>query len=177
MVVPMSAAVRLTWPEARQAAETGVHRRLVSLARRRGGSHGKPGAGISWDLEIESAAAELALAKLLDRFWSMSDELDVDGDVGREQVRHTVRPDGRLIVHPGDLDGARYWLVTGKMPDFRVVGWLLGRDAKDPRYWTDPGTGRPAYFVPQADLVPIDAEQPVDVELELEQLFSTKGER
>jgi hypothetical protein len=31
---------------------------------------------------------------------------------------------------------------------------MFARDAKQPKYWNDPtGKGRPAYFVPQSDLI------------------------
>lgn len=144
--------VLLTWPEAQQAALVGVQRRLRALEHGRRHRHGYDGAD-NWTKHIEAAGAELALAKHLDRFWADSWAPDYDGDVGPEQVRHTARADNRLIVHRADPDNVRFWLVTGELPSYRVVGHIAGRDAKRDEYWTDPNTGRPAFFVPHAALL------------------------
>lgn len=71
----------------------------------------------------------------------------------RVQVRQTAHATGSLIVHPDDRDEEPFLLAVGTMPMFRLVGWILARDAKAERWWqTPPAVRFPAYFVPQAEL-------------------------
>jgi hypothetical protein len=57
-----------------------------------------------------------------------------------------------LIVRPNDDDDARWILVTGQCPVYRVHGWIRGRDAKR-HEWLRNHAGRPpAYFVPAYEL-------------------------
>jgi len=143
----MGAGARLTWSEVEHALLTGGHRRMRRL---RAGSPHRWGYGgeDNWSAHIEAAAAEMATAKALGRYWADFTAPDHDGDIGAGvQVRQTARRDGRLIIHPEDEDDHRFYLVCGEAPAFEIVGWILGRDAKRPEWWTDPGTGRPAFFV------------------------------
>jgi hypothetical protein len=144
--------VRVTWSELEQGVLAGAHRRMRRL--RSGSVHrwGYAGEG-SWTAEIEAAAAEMAVAKLLGCYWADFTAPDHNGDVGDGlQVRHTPRRDGRLIIHPEDEDDHRFVLVCGEAPTFFVAGQILGAEAKRQEWWVDPGTGRPAFFVPQAAL-------------------------
>jgi hypothetical protein len=62
-----------------------------------------------------------------------------------------------LIVRDHDKDDRRYWLVVGGYGAYRIVGWMLGGDAKNEKYKTFHGNDRPpAYFVPPRDLNPPD---------------------
>ena len=93
---------------------------------------------------------EAALAKFLGIFWSMGEK--GGDDVGEHQVRTTSGHNNRLIVHDNDKDDARFYLVTGVNGTYTIRGWILGRDAKSKRFWSDPTGNRPAYFVPQSEL-------------------------
>ena len=148
--------IRLSWFEAYQAAQVGAMRRIEALKRSRPEPHGAPTSDL-WGIDVESAAAELAVAKALNTFWhSLASRPEVlPGDVGSLQVRSTPLPNGCLIVHHKDESDAPFVLVTGRVPLFDVVGWILGDDAKIDRFWKDPGTGRPAFFVPQKELRPM----------------------
>ena len=55
------------------------------------------------------------------------------------------------VQKEGRADWA-YLLVTANHPDYRLVGWIMGRDAMRPEHWSDPAGGRPAYFVRQDKL-------------------------
>lgn len=148
----MTVIIELSWSELEQAALAGAHRRMRRL--RAGSTHrwGYDGAG-SWTAEIEAAAAEMAVAKALGCYWADFSAPDHAGDVGAGvQIRHTVRRDGRLIVHPEDADDHRFVLVRGPAPRLEIAGWILGRDAKRREWWADPSTGRPAFFVPDRAL-------------------------
>lgn len=126
----------------------GLMRKLVGRAK--GLSHAYNFKGTdSWGMDIEAAAAEAVVAKYLNLFWSPGG-VRANADVGDQvQVRWSPRPNGRLILHNEDKDDQPFVLVTGEVPYFTIVGWIYGRTGKDKRFWNDPGTGRPAYFVGQ----------------------------
>lgn len=148
--------VRLTWAECEQAVIAGGHRRIRRLRAGTGEAHrwGYKGED-NWTAHIEAVGSEIAVAKAIDRYWFDDSAPDYDGDVGSGvQVRHTTRNDGRLIVHKEDSDEQFFWLVRGQLPVFDVAGFLLGAHAKQDDWWCDPGTGRPAFFVPASALIP-----------------------
>ena len=106
----------------------------------------------AWQMSIEGAMGECALAKHLGIFWSKG--LPGATDVGPHDVRQTHHSHGKLIVHPGDDDNRRFYLVTGLMGKYLIHGYMYGKQAKQQKYWSDPqGTNRFAYFVPQTDLI------------------------
>ena len=138
--------IKLSAGEIVQAAIVGVMRRIQNI---RDGNNHKYGASqaTAWQMDIEGALGELALAKHLNIFWSKGKPRD--SDVGEFQVRTTAKHNNRLILHKDDDDDARYYLITGLNGCYRVQGWIHGRDGKQERYWEDPVGGRPCYFVPQ----------------------------
>jgi hypothetical protein len=92
---------------------------------------------------------------MLDRYWSDDPRPDYDGDIGEGiQVRHTHRANGRLILHPEDRDDHVFYLARGTAPAFEIVGFISGERGKSQEFWADPGTGRPAYFIPDEHLIP-----------------------
>lgn len=153
--------VVLSNAECRAAALVGIERRLTALANQTHEVYGKAHDGLYWEVDVEAAAGELAVAKAMGVFWSAADSAAEDragGDLGTmggrvTQVRHTKRLNGSLICHPRDHDDHVFILVVGAMPRFKVVGWLHGADAKNEQWWrTD--RPRPAFFVPQHALAP-----------------------
>jgi hypothetical protein len=47
-----------------------------------------------------------------------------------------------------------YLLVCGaRHPEYRIVGWCWGHEAMVDDYWSDPGTGRPAWWVGEEDAI------------------------
>lgn len=153
-----NAAVRveLTWFEAFRAAEAGVMRHIEALKRKRPQTYGsvnKP-----WDIDIESAAAEMAVAKGLGVYWTAvaGRPENLPGDCGQYQVRSTTRENGCLILHDRDADDDVFVLVTGQVPMFTLRGWIRGAEGKNPLYLS-PGDGRPAYFVPQHALMTLES--------------------
>lgn len=150
--------VELTTEEMRTAASVGVERRLRAVARGRRHRHDWSGEG-EWGVDINAAAAELAVAKVLGRYWVDTANTDFDGDVGPGvQVRWTARANGRLLLHPDDGDTHVFVLVCGTMPAFTIPGWIRGRDGKRPEWWRQ-DTGRPAFFVPREALASLAARQ------------------
>jgi hypothetical protein len=151
----LPATIVLSWFELFQAAQAGAMRRIEALKLNRKDRYGTP-SGNLWGIDIGGAAAELAVAKHAGHYWEPVTRRpeNMIGDVGQFQVRWTPRADGRLIVHDEDLDESRFVLVTGEPPTLTVAGAIWGGDAKNPLYWCDPGTGRPAFFIPQFALEP-----------------------
>ena len=111
--------------------------------------------------EIVGVCGEQAFSKLTGVYWPPSvNTFHRIPDVGEFEVRTTTRPDGRLIVRDNDPGDRWYYLMIGdfpkgKWPRFRVVGCIKGADAKQERWLDNPGGHRPAWFVPQEDLIPI----------------------
>lgn len=109
-----------------------------------------------FELAVQSAAAEQAVAKALDRYWtgalSWDNELPVSDVSQTIEVRWTKTNPPRLITHKRDHDDRPYFLVTGSIPTFTVHGWAMGRDTKVERYW-NPDAPHPAFFVPVEDLL------------------------
>lgn len=151
----MGIPVVLAPAEMMQAATVGLIRQLQNLRDQREPAHGA-GDEKDWQKHVEGALGEFALAKVLDRFPSGAHGFRAR-DVGKWQVRTTRHPDGRLILHHSDADDDRFVLVTGVNGDYVLRGWILGRDGKQQKWWVDPsGKNRPAYFVPQSALRPLD---------------------
>lgn len=154
--------VTLSEEECMQAAVLGAARRIKSKTAGLRDNHGLTG-GKGWDLDIEGAMAEMAMAKAMGVYFDPTVGTFKAPDVVSRsgagvQVRSTTRKDGRLIVRDPDPDDELYVLVISALPRFRIVGWMRGGDAKQDRYKTAPDRGprkrKPAYFVPQKDLQP-----------------------
>lgn len=143
------------------ASEIGRLRRLTSLRHGRQNQHGFAGEG--WNIDIEGACGELAVAKVLNLYWSGGIDTFKGYDIGTFQVRTTPSHSNSLIVRPPDPESHRYVLVTGLCPDYCIHGWLHGYEAKQAR-WLRGHNGRPpAYFVPSSALHPIDELPQLDL--------------
>lgn len=151
--------VQLTWLEIAHAARCGEMRHIHSRIRQSSNRYTADWSeGKSWNIDVLGACGECAVAKATGRYWSgMGTGYDPTADdVVGLQVRHTVLPTGRLILHPADPDETPFVLVTGTDPVFRLQGWIFGREGKRPEWFEDPqGSGRPAYFVSQSELRPM----------------------
>lgn len=93
----------------------------------------------------------------MNRFWHGSvNAAKSDPDVGKNiQVRATKLLRGKLIVTDSDPDDQIYVLVVGQIPEYNVVGWIRGADAKNKDFIFAPNNRPPAYFVPQSELTEI----------------------
>ena len=92
--------------------------------------------GLSVPWSICSAQAGLAdFAGFIDAKW-----------IGREHHR--------LCITPQCVTERAFLLVCGAQhPRYRILGWCWGHEAKVDRYWGDPGTGRPAWWISQDDVI------------------------
>lgn len=135
---------------------TGVERRLSSVFNRNTPRYGATRED-PWGLDIVGALGELAVAKVFDAYPHPDGGVgpSYGGDITRRfEVRATTRLDGSLIVHDRDPDDRQFILVRGQVPTLEVAGWIFGSQAKQLEFWRT-STGRPAYFVPAADLQPM----------------------
>lgn len=146
--------VELTMPEIMQAAQVGVMRRMQRLRSGIPLPHGLK-EGSEWQLMIEGALSECALAKFLGIYWEGCGEIN-GVDVGEVDVRSTRYDSGKLIIHKSDASDRKYYLLTGKEGKYIVRGWIWGYEAKQDKYYKSMVEGRPPeYFVPQEDLYDI----------------------
>lgn len=143
--------VKLNTDELSMATLVGIRRRIESLHAGRKNNHGYSGDD-AWFIDIEGACAELALAKFLGLFWDGSVNTFKRPDVGSIQVRHTKYRDGCLIVRNPDADDEIHVLVRGEAPNYEIVGWISGKDARKRGKLRAPSGRPPAYFVDQENL-------------------------
>lgn len=150
--------VNLTWPELAIAYEVSKHRRIISMKNNLMPRYGASATEGVEETEIFSCRGELAVAKCLNLYWSGSAGDISVADVGWSVEVRTVNKKGRrLIIHPSDRDWSPFVLVdASEERSLDLVGWMLGGDGKQDKYWADPtGTGRHAYFIDTKDLRPI----------------------
>ncbi len=141
--------VELKGYEIMQGALCGIMRQLENMKQGNKNAHGL-GGGRDWQVNIEGALAEMAMAKHLNVYWTKGEFRAPD--VGVVDVRSTPHENGCLIVHETDEDGRVFWLLTGENGRYCIRGWMYGYEAKNAKYWKDPTGNRPAYFVPQSEL-------------------------
>jgi hypothetical protein len=109
-----------------------------------------------WELDIEAAAAELAVARVTGLYWTGLNWLDAKADVGDDiQVRRIVGVSRKLLIRPHDPDEHVFVLVIGKAPTFDIAGWIQGRDGKRPEWSDNPGGRGPCFLVPRSELRPV----------------------
>jgi len=138
--------------ELQVAAFIGCRRRVETLKSSLKDAHGFDGGG-AWDIDVMGAAAEMALAKMLNIYWCGDVNTFKLPDVGALQVRSTSLGHGSLIVRENDADDDVFVLMLFERPStFRFGGWMTGEEAAQRKYRRAPNGRPPAYFVPQADL-------------------------
>ena len=142
--------IRLTLSEMQIAAHVGIQRQLQNLKNNARPAYGA-GSSNDWQLHVEGALGEMALAKHLGIYWDGKGQMRAP-DVGCFDVRTRSKHTYDLIVHERDDDDRYIYLLTGGNGVYRFHGGIYARDAKDEQYWRDPAGGRPAYFVPQNKL-------------------------
>lgn len=144
--------ITLTLPEAYSACVTGVMRNLRSLMRNTETRIGDA----TWQIHCEGACGEMAVAKALNIHNPLTIDNFTGADLGTSiQVRTRSKHYYDLLVREGDGDDQAFVLVTGGCPEYRVHGWMWGRDAKRGEWLKEYGGHPPAYFVPQSELRPL----------------------
>ncbi len=144
--------VNLTPDEGYAAAAVAAAQQIRSVLYDREhdhGGHSRRGQRKRWADTIHGLMAEMALAKALQITWTPGGTRVTTGDVGDKiEVRATEHPAGHLLVYPKDSDAAPFVLMVGHFPEFRIAGWVYGREAKHSDYWRD-DKDPPCFWVPQ----------------------------
>lgn len=152
--------VKLTASEVLMASNVGRSRHMRALLREQRPRFAEEYPGRLWAAHIEGACAELAVAKVLGVYWAGT--IDTYRAADMVFLGHDVevrwRADGAFLkVRERDPDDRVVVLVKGQCPAYEIVGWILGRHAKENMWRRDPHQrGKPAYFVPWNNLQPIE---------------------
>jgi hypothetical protein len=136
------------------AAQVGSMRRVASIQRKLNNKlHSTKS---EWAMDIDGAAAEMAVAKYLNMYWVPTVNAGKEADVAGFQVRSTNHLNGNLLIRENDVKREQYILVISQPPTFKIIGWIWSDDAKSEKYWRPPDeTGGGAWWVPQSDLMPM----------------------
>jgi hypothetical protein len=150
--------IKLTPAEMAVAGLVASMRRIKAIELNRKPRYGAPMTVGVWDMEMNSCFAEMGVAKHFNKYWAPAVGVVGIVDVGGViEVRSRQKAGHRLIMHQDDHDDRPYVLVHIEPPIIGLVGWLMGGEAKNPEWWSDPqGTNRHAFFVPDGALHSID---------------------
>jgi len=104
-------------------------------------------------IHISGAAGEVATARYMDVYFPASVGTYAAADLLPDiQVRTRSKQHYDLIVRSKDHINDRYVLVIDLCPNYHIIGWMFGRDARK-QQWIQTYDNRPsAWFVPQASL-------------------------
>lgn len=142
----------LTDYEMAMASNAASLRNIAALKR---GWESKIGNGNHWENHIEGACGEVAVAKVMGKYWGGSiNTFKQGGDIDSTgwEVRTRSNHDYDLIIRDSDPDDRVFILVTGKAPCYRVWGWIGSTDARREEWRKDYGGHGAAYFVPKESL-------------------------
>jgi hypothetical protein len=139
------------------AYRVGKSRHFEAIAQGKHDNHGFRGER-GLEFHCIGAAGEYAAAKALGIPWERTINTFKLADLGTIiQVRTRPYKKGweqDLQVRPGDKDDEIFVHVVEQLSplQFRVYGWLYGRDAKKTIAWTRPDRPNPVYYTPWVDL-------------------------
>jgi hypothetical protein len=151
----LSFDIIMTDDQYQRAVKVGTLRYNESIKRRCQQAYGAGGYNLNMD--ILGAAGEFAYCIYTNQPWSESVNTFKAPDVGTNvQIRTTDKLQGKLIVRKRDKDEDLFVLVLAEGLRFKIVGSMLGKDAKNPEYLFAPNGRPPAYFVKQEFLAKID---------------------
>lgn len=144
--------MKLTGPQLSITNHVAVMRRISNEQKKIKPKHGAPTGKGSWEGDIKSCSAELAVALYTNLVWcgtvGQFDQRDVGGLI---EVRAT-QPHYHLRLHPADLDPVPFVLVWWReenMYEYDLMGWVFAHEGKMQKWFGDPWrTKRPAFWVP-----------------------------
>lgn len=148
--------VKLNWAEIAMCAGVGVRRKVESLRTSLSPLHKFKAHG-GFEIDIQGACGEYAVAKALGLPWNGSVGSFKLPDVGPYQVRTKVSTHYQgLALRENDRDEDVTILVEGQVPEFELKGWICNADGKQKRFERTIQSGRPPVFlVPPQSLKPI----------------------
>ena len=149
--------VKLTQDEMEHAAFSGMKRKITSIFGHYKDTTDQPTEEyLSFDYDIYGAAAEMAFAKSINKYWNGCSQLSKT-DVDKFQVRITLHPKGRLILR--SKDNPEHIFIHTKRISFdeiEIIGYIKAVNGMKPEYLIDPSKKNrpPAWFVPDSILLP-----------------------
>lgn len=145
--------VKLKHAEVLEAAHVGVQRQTDNIFRKIAHKSAGFDASILWQNHIEGALGERVVAKYTGEPWDGAPGNYKADDVAQLQVRLRSRLHYDLVIKPHDREDRPFLLVLGSAPIYWIVGWIMGGEGKQQRWWRDP-TNRiePRFYVPQSEL-------------------------
>lgn len=150
----LGVTIRLNRIELLVGGWIGCARQIEALRRGYKDKHGFNEDG--WECHAEGAMAEMAAARAIDRYWTMTvNTFRGEGDVGRYEVRRRSENWHDALVRPDEADERIHIAVFGKAPEFWVAGWCHGYEAKQDQWLKTHGGRPPAYFMPKEELHPL----------------------
>src|SRR5438128_103617 len=142
-----------------RAAMIGVKRRLNAKFIGKVDTIQSPNRKV-WDIDIEAAAAEYAVAIALGIKWQPSvkynpSEPDIAPSI---EVKHTSvdLPTQHLIIQKHNPIHHDYVFVLGRDERYRIAGWISGQRAMQDRWLRSNTNFGESFFVPQKELRSID---------------------
>jgi hypothetical protein len=150
--------------EERQAAmEEGARRQRVNEEKGLRGRNNGPRFGKkALDVHLLGAAGEMAVASHLGLKHELYRETEAKRgscDLPGIDVKTRSKHCRDLIVQKRESPEKLYVLVTIEKGTTLIHGWCKGEDAMKDEYWADYAGGRPAYFMPQSKLRPMEELQ------------------
>lgn len=133
-------------------ATVGIQRNVLSIKQKQ--EHWPPltVSSYQWMNHVEGAIAELVVARWLGVEWAATVNTFRKGfDVSNYQVRWSSKGvgAGELVVRPRDKDAQLFISVRGTAPDYELLGWMRGADAKQEKWKSNPQNRGEAWFVHQ----------------------------
>lgn len=144
--------VQLSFHEMLVCTHVGGVRRIAALKNGRPGRRTTHHLDAPWDIDIEAAMSEAALAKHLNVWWSGQLGNLLAADASRLQVRWTHWPNGFLRLISDDDPTQFFVLMIGSQGRYRIAGQMRADAGKRQEWWRDDHN---AYCVPQEALLPL----------------------
>jgi hypothetical protein len=147
--------------ERKQAMEEGQRRQSVNEAKGlRGRNKGPRFGGKALEVHLLGAAGEMAVAAYLGLKHELYKEKEArrgSDDLPGMDIKTRSKSCYDLIVQKHENPSKKFILVTIENQRTLLHGWCYGHEAMREQYWADPARGRPAYFVPQSSLRPMES--------------------
>ena len=145
--------IELSEQEVLHAISIGGKRQWEALKKGLADKHGFEGDG--WEVHIEGAMGELAVAKALNIYWDAGVNTFKTPDLGPLYIRTRSQHHYDLLIREDDDNEAPWILATGRAGKYHIHGWIRGKDAKKPMWSRTHGNRPRAYFVPKSALSPL----------------------
>ena len=160
-MTPTPIVFTFTDEERRIAMEEGMRRQAVNEAKGlRGRNRGPRFGQKALDVHLLGAAGEMAVASYLglkEYLYRETEAKRGSDDLPGIDVKTRSKHSYDLIVQRQSDPSKKFVLVTIENQKTLIHGWCYGKDAMQDQFWKDPARGRPAYFVPQSFLYPLES--------------------